>query len=96
MSKKGFVLLNIVLEVLALHQFRDIVLILVLLALTSGLVLLQVLVALGELAQGSKAVGAELVKNARDELSELLLLAVAVEGEGVRGDGGVDCIVWFN
>lgn len=82
-------LLNIALEVLALNQVRDIVLILVLLALGTGL-LLHVLVALGELAQGGKAVGAKLVEDTGDELGEFLLLAVTVEGEGVGGDGGVD------
>lgn len=85
-------LLNIALEVLALNQVRDIVLILVLLALGTGL-LLHVLVALGELAQGGKAVGAKLVEDTGDELGEFLLLAVTVEGEGVGGDGGVDYLV---
>lgn len=83
------ILLNIALEVLALNQVGDIVLILILLALGAGL-LLHVLVALGELAQGGQAVGAELVEDTGDELGELLLLAVTVEGEGVGGDGGVD------
>ena len=82
-------LLDIVLEVLTLHQLRDI-LILLLLTLTTGLVLLQVLVALGQLAQGGQTVGAELVEDAGDELGEFLFFAVAVEGEGVGGDGGVD------
>lgn len=53
--------------------------------------LLHALVALGELAQGSERVGAELVQDAGDELGELLVLAVAVDGEGVGGDRGVDC-----
>lgn len=81
-------LFNSVLEVLALHQIRDIVLILILLVTT--LVLLHVLVALGELAEGGEGVGAELVQDAGDELSEFLLLTVTVESEGVGGDGGVD------
>ncbi len=84
-------LFNSVLEVLALHQIGDIILILVLLVTT--LALLHVLVALGELAKGSEGVGAELVQDAGDELGEFLLLAVAVEGEGVGGDGGVDFII---
>ena len=83
-------LLDIALEVLALNQIRDIILIIILLALGTGLVLLHVLVALGELAEGGEAVGAKLVQDTGDELGELLLLAVAVEGEGVGGDGGVD------
>jgi hypothetical protein len=52
--------------------------------------LLHVLVALSELAQGGKAVGAELVEDVGNELSKLLLLAVTVKGEGVGGDGTVD------
>jgi hypothetical protein len=80
-------LLDLALEVLTLDQIGDIILIIILL-LTLGL--LHVLVRLGELAEGSEAVGAELVKDTGDELGEFLLLAVAVEGEGVGGDGGVD------
>ena len=83
-------LLNIALEVLTLNQIRDIILLVVLLALTTGLVLLHVLVALGELAERGEAVGAKLVQDTGDELGEFLLLAVTVEGEGVGGDGGVD------
>lgn len=83
-----FYLFNLVLEVLALNKVGDIILLVVLLI---TLLLLHVLVALGELAQGSEGVGAELVEDVGDELGELLLLAVAVEGEGVRGDSAVDC-----
>lgn len=83
-------LLNIALEVLTLNQIGDIILLVVLLALTTGLVLLHVLVALGELAERGKAVGAKLVQDTGDELGEFLLLAVTVEGEGVGGDGGMD------
>lgn len=83
-------LLNIALEVLTLNQIRDIILLVVLLALTTGLVLLHVLVAFGELAERGEAVGAKLVQDTGDELGEFLLLAVTVEGEGVGGDGGVD------
>lgn len=81
-------LFNLVLEVLALNKVGDIILLVVLLI---ALLLLHVLVALSELAQGSEGVGAELVEDVGDELSELLLLAVAVEGEGVGGDSAVDC-----
>jgi len=83
-------LLNIAFEVLTLNQIGDIILLVVLLALTTGLVLLHVLVALGELAERGKAVGAKLVQDPGNELGEFLLLAVTVEGEGVGGDGGVD------
>ncbi|RBQ90199.1 hypothetical protein VDGD_20520 [Verticillium dahliae] len=78
-------LLDLALKVLSLDEVGDVVLIAVLLAL------LHVLVALGELAEGGKGVGAELVEDARDELGELLVLTVAVDGEGVGGNGGVDC-----
>ena len=86
-------LLNIALEVLTLNQIGDIILLVVLLALTTGLVLLHVLVALGKLAQRLEAVGTQLVQDTGDEFGEFLLLAVAVEGEGVGGDGGVDFIL---
>lgn len=86
-------LLNLALEVLALDQVRDVVLVFLALFLAlGGLLLLQVLVALGQLAQRRQAVRAQLVQDARDELGQLLLLAVAVDSEGVGGDGGVDCI----
>ena len=68
----------------ALDEIGDIILLFTLLAL------LHVLVALGELAERREAVGAKLVQDTGDELGEFLLLAVAVEGEGVGGDGGVD------
>jgi hypothetical protein len=76
--------LGLVLEVLALNEIGDLVVVL-------ALLLLEVLVALGELAEGSKRVGAELVEDARDKLGELLVLAVTVDGEGVGGDSGVNC-----
>lgn len=79
-------LLDLALKVLALNQVGDIVVILAL--LTS---LLHVLVALGQLSEGGQGVGAELVKDAGDELGELLILTVAVDGESVGWDGGVDC-----
>lgn len=79
-------LLDLALEVLTLDQIGDVILLVVLLALG----LLHVLVRLGELAEGGKAVGAELVQDTGDELGELLLLTVAVESEGVGGDGTVD------
>lgn len=91
-------LLDVVLalEVLALDELGDLVVVVTtLLALTA---LLEALVALGELAEGSKGVGAELVEDAGDELGELLVLTVAVDGEGVGGNSGVDCavLVWLS
>jgi len=77
-------LLDLVLEVLASDEVGDLVIIGLLLAL------LHVLVALGELAERGKRVGAKLVQDAGDELGELLVLAVAVDGKGVGGDRGVD------
>lgn len=76
--------LGLVLEVLALNEIGDLIVVL-------ALLLLEVLVALGELAEGSKRVGAELVEDTRDKLGELLVLAVTVDGEGVGGDSGVNC-----
>jgi hypothetical protein len=77
-------LFDLALEVLTFHQVGDVVLIVALLGL------LQVLVALGELAERGQRVRAELVKDAGNELSQLLILTVAVDGEGVVGDSGVD------
>lgn len=75
--------LGLALEVLTLDKVGDLVVVLTL--------LLHGLVALSELAEGGKGIGAELVKDAGDKLSELLVLTVTVDGEGVGGDGGVDC-----
>lgn len=80
-------LLNLALEVLALNQVGDIILVVILLL---ALGLLHVLVGLGELAEGGEAIGAQLVQDTRDELGEFLLLAVAVKSVGVGGDGGVN------
>ena len=81
------------LEVLALDQIRYLVVIVIaaLLAVLALAALLQALVALGQLPQAGERVGAELVEDAGDELRQLLVLAVAVDGEGVGGDGCVDC-----
>lgn len=77
-------LLDLALEVLALYELRDLVIIPLL------LVLLEVLVALSELAKGGQRVGAELVEDTGDELRELLVLTISVDGEGIGGDGGVN------
>ena len=80
-------LFDLALKVLASDQVGDVVIV-----LTTLLVLLgNVLVALSELAEGSKGVGSELVQDTRDELSQLLVLAGTVDGEGVGGDSGVNC-----
>lgn len=79
-------LLDLALEVLALNEVGNLVVVLALLVLLHGLV------ALGELAEGGQGVGAELVQDAGDELGELLVLAVAGDDKGVGGDGGVDWI----
>jgi hypothetical protein len=73
------------LEVVASNEVGDviIVLIVVLLVTVLTLLLLHALVALGELAQRCERVGAELVQDAGDELCQLLVLAVTVDGEGV-------------
>jgi hypothetical protein len=84
---------SLALEVLALDKVGNVILIVVLLVLTLD-TLLHALVALGELAERSERVGAKLVKNAGDELGQLLVLTVTVDGEGVGGDGGVDYGGW--
>ena len=78
-------LLDLALKVLALNEVGNLVIILTLLILLHGLV------AIGELAEGGQGVGAELVQDTGDELSEFLVLAVTGDDEGVGGDGGVDC-----
>lgn len=77
-----FPLLDLRLEVLALNEVGDVLVV---------LVLLLELVALGKFTERGERVGAELVEDAGDELGELLVLAVAVDGEGVGLDSGVDC-----
>lgn len=84
-----FCLLNGTLKVLAFDKIRNVILIFVIL-LALAFLLLETLVALGKLAERGKAVGAKLVQDTGDELGELLLLAVTVDGKGVGGNGGVD------
>lgn len=74
--------LDLVLEALAGHEVGDLIVII--------LLLLHVLVALGQLAERGKRVGAELVEDAGHELRQLLVLTVAVDGEGVGRDSGVN------
>ena len=80
---------GLALKVLALDKVGNVIVVL-LLVLALG-ALLQALVALGELAERCKRVGAKLVEDTGNELGELLVLAVAVDGEGVGGNGGVNC-----
>lgn len=61
----GASLFDLALEVLASDQFRDVVVI----SVTILGVLCHALVALGELAEGGEGVGAELVEDARYQLS---------------------------
>lgn len=87
---------NFALKVLAGDQIGDIIVVILILiptAATATFLLLQALVALGQFAEGGQAVGAELVEDAGDEFGEFFVFAVAVDGEGVGGDGGVDCCV---
>lgn len=80
---------GLALEVLALDEVGNVVVVLLLL-LTFG-TLLQGLVALGELPEGCERVWAELVKDAGDKFGELLVLTVTVDGKGVGRDGSVNC-----
>lgn len=78
-------LLDLVLEILARYEVGNLIVISLLLV-----ILLHVLVALGQLAERGKRVRAELVQDTGNELRKLLLLAVAVDGERVGGNGSVD------
>ena len=78
-------LLDLALEVLAGYQVGNVVVVVGVLS-----VLRHVLVALGQLPKGGEGVGAQLVEDAGHQLRKLLVLAVAVDGERVGGDGGVD------
>lgn len=86
---ESFALLDLLLKVLARDQVGDVVVISLLLALALRHVLL---VALSELAQRGQRVGAKLVQDTGNELGKLLVLTVAVDGKGVGGNSGVDCV----
>jgi len=78
--------LSLRLEVVAGDELGDVIIVLivvVLLVTVLALLLLHALVALGEFAQRCERVWAELVEDAGYELGELLVLTVAVDGEGV-------------
>lgn len=83
-------LFDLVLEVLARNQIWDVIIIIVVLLVLTAFLLLHGLVALGKLSEGCEGVGAELVEDTGDKLSELLILTVSVDGEGVGWDGGVN------
>lgn len=88
--------LGLRLEVIAGNEIGDVIVIIVLIVVVLlvtilTLLLLHALVALGKLAQRCERVGAELVKDAGNELCQLLVLAVTVDGEGVRWYRSVYC-----
>ena len=82
--------LHLALEILPLDQVWYLVVI-VSFFLVSTLLLLQTLVRLGQSPQRGERVRAQLVQDAGNELCEFFVLAVAVDSEGVRGNGSVDC-----
>lgn len=87
-------LLNGAFEILSFDQIRNIILILVFFAFFlafASFLLLQTLVTLGQFAERSQAVGTELVQDSGDKFGEFLFFAVSVDGEGVGGNGGMDC-----
>ena len=85
LGNPGWPLLDLALEVLAGYQVRDVVII----GIGVLSVLGHVLVALGQLSKGGEGVGTQLVKDARHELGELLVLTISVNSESVGGDSGV-------
>lgn len=83
--ESGSSLLHLVFEALARNKVGDLIIISFLLTL------LHVLVALGKLAERCKGVRPKLVEDAGDELGELLVLAIAIDGECVGRNSGMDC-----
>jgi hypothetical protein len=81
---EGRNLFDLALEVLAGDEVGNVIIIGLL------VVLGHALVALGKLAEGGEGVGAELVEDARHQLSELLILTSAVNSKRVGGNGGVN------
>ena len=80
-----------VLEVLTLDKVGDVVVVRVVLLVVVTRLLLEALVALGELSERRQRVGAELVQDTRNELGQFLVLTVPVDGESVRGERSMDC-----
>ena len=88
-------LIDLTIKRLTGDQIRNIIVVIILrlfllIPTHTHLLPLHLLIALGKLAQRREAVRAQLVKNTRDEFRELFLLAVAVDCEGVGGDGGMN------
>jgi hypothetical protein len=80
-------LFNFPLEILPFHQLRDLIIIaLSFLSFLAALLLLQTLIAFCQSSKGGKGVRTELVENAGDQFRKFLVLAVAIDGEGVGGD----------
>lgn len=77
------------LEVFTLNKVRYLIIVVVFLVLAFA-ALLEALVALGQLAEGSERIGAELVEDTGNELGELLVLAGAVDGESVGWNRSVN------
>lgn len=85
---------RLALERLTRYQIRNLLVVISALFLLPvlALILLHALVALGQLAEAGQAVWAKLVEDARDELGKLFVFAVAVQGEGVGGERGLDWV----
>lgn len=80
---------NLTLKILPRNKIRDIII--VVLVLLPTLFLLQALIALRQFPQTRQTIGTELIEDSWNELREFFIFSVAVDGEGVGGDGGVDC-----
>jgi hypothetical protein len=84
-------LFDFIFKVLSLDQLGNIIIIFVVLLVFTTFCLLHRLVALSKFSEGGEGVWTKLVKNTGNELRELLVFAVSVDGESVRWDGGVNC-----
>ena len=87
-------LLDLTVESFSRHQIRDVIIVVISfsVAIVSTFLLLHALVTLGEFAKGGETVGTELVEDTGYELGKFLIFAVAVDGEGIGGNGGVDYV----
>jgi hypothetical protein len=84
-------LFDFALEVLTFNKIWDLIIVIVSFLLFTTLLFLQALIRFSQSPQASQRVGTELVEDARDELSELLVFTVAVNCEGVGRNGSVNC-----
>lgn len=86
-------LAGLALEIGTLDKIWDIVIVGVttLLPALLTLLLLEALEALGKFPQLGKGFRTQLIENARDKLSQLLILAVTIDSKSVRRNGGVNC-----